>query len=137
MIARTLLAATALAALASCSAFNKNQDEYDTGVADVGNPYGVPGYDTTGTEAGAYAPESGASANPTYAPAAYEETTPATPATPAGAGGGAAKVHTVVKGDTLWGISKKYGVSIDSIKAANNMTKDTAVLGAKLKIPAR
>ena len=135
MIARTSLAAVALLALASCSLFKK-KDPYDTGY-DTGNPYGVPGYDTSGTEAGAYTPEG--SANPTYQPAAYEETTPTAPAEPSApaATGGAAKIHTVGKGDTLWGIAKKYGVSVDSIKTANNLTKDTAVLGAKLKIPAR
>ncbi|MBC7979331.1 MAG: LysM peptidoglycan-binding domain-containing protein, partial [Armatimonadetes bacterium] len=47
-----------------------------------------------------------------------------------------ARVHTVVKGDSLWVISKKYNVPIDAIKAANAMTKDTVVLGTKLQIPA-
>ncbi len=32
----------------------------------------------------------------------------------------ASTIHTVKKNDTLWGISKQYGVSIQSIKQANN-----------------
>ncbi len=59
---------------------------------------------------------------------------PSAPSVPAASG--PVTLHTVVKGDTLSGISKKYKVSIASIKAANNMTKDTVVLGSKIKIPA-
>ncbi|XP_044503335.1 probable endopeptidase p60 isoform X2 [Mangifera indica] len=31
----------------------------------------------------------------------------------------------IVKGDTMWGLSRKYGVSIDAIKEANGLTGDT------------
>jgi LysM repeat protein len=48
----------------------------------------------------------------------------------------AATTHTVVKGDTLGGIAAKYKVPMASIKKANNMTKDTVVLGKKMIIPA-
>ena len=61
---------------------------------------------------------------------AVEEPTAVTPV-PAGA----VTLHTVVKGDTLSGIASKYKVSIASIKTANKMTKDTVVLGSKIKIP--
>ncbi|MGC4014981.1 MAG: LysM peptidoglycan-binding domain-containing protein [Luteolibacter sp.] len=53
---------------------------------------------------------------------------------PSAAGGTS---HVVVKGDTLGGIARKYGVSQDAIKKANDMTKDTVVLGKTLQIPAR
>jgi len=59
-------------------------------------------------------------------------TTPAAPSTPSN---GAAIIHTVVKGDTLSGISAKYKVPIASIKAANRMTNDTVVLDRKMVIP--
>lgn len=101
---------------------------------DVSNPYAAPDYgDDSGT------PFETSDVNPAYdAPAVYEDTTPAPTYTPAPAPTRASsKVHTVVRGDTLWGISKKYGVSIDSIKNANGLTKDTAVLGARLQIPAQ
>jgi LysM repeat protein len=42
-----------------------------------------------------------------------------------------------VRGDSLWSIGKKYGVSIDAIKQANGMSRDIVVLGTKLKIPAQ
>ncbi|XP_057850200.1 uncharacterized protein LOC131060804 isoform X1 [Cryptomeria japonica] len=41
----------------------------------------------------------------------------------------------LIKGDTLWDLSQKYGVSIDSIKAANGLTDDMIYAGDKLIIP--
>lgn len=43
--------------------------------------------------------------------------------------------HTVRRGDTLWGISRKYGKSVSSIKRANNLKSDTIRSGQRLKIP--
>lgn len=100
---------------------------------DVSNPYAAPDYsDTTG------AANPPSDVNPAYDEAAvYEDTTPAVPHTAAPEPAARASVHTVVRGDSLWSISKKYGVSIDAIKQANGMTRDIAVLGAKLNIPAQ
>ncbi len=50
---------------------------------------------------------------------------------------GSAIIHTVVKGDTLSGLSAKYNVPMASIKAANRMTSDVVVLGRKMVIPPR
>ena len=47
-------------------------------------------------------------------------------------------VHTVVKGDTLWGIAEKYlgsGVRYKEIKTLNGLDSDTIYSGQKLKIP--
>lgn len=44
-------------------------------------------------------------------------------------------VHTVVRGDTLGELARKYRVSIATIKKANGMKSDAAMLGQKLKIP--
>jgi len=127
------LTVAALVSIAASCAPKTGGDGYD-----VSNPYAAPDYvDATGT------PILPDDLNPTYdAPAAYEDvaTTPAvsTPAVNTPARKAASpKIHTVVRGDTLSGLSKKYGASVASIKKANGLNRDTIVLGAKLKIPAR
>ena len=48
------------------------------------------------------------------------------------------RIHTVVKGDTLWGIAEKYlgsGIRYKEIKALNGLDSDTIYSGQKLKIP--
>ncbi len=111
---------------------------------DVSNPYAAPDY---ADQAGS--PVSPSNVNPAYdAPAAYEDTAAAptpevtapvvhTPAKTTPKITSKSKVHTVVRGDTLWGLSKQYGVPAASIKSANGLTRDSVVLGAKLTIPAK
>ena len=43
--------------------------------------------------------------------------------------------HTVKKGDTLSGLAKRYGVTIDEIKANNKIKGNNIMLGQKLRIP--
>lgn len=43
--------------------------------------------------------------------------------------------HKVQQGDSLWKISRKYGVSVESIIKANNLESDRLKLGKELKIP--
>lgn len=55
-----------------------------------------------------------------------------------GSGATTYRVHTVTKGDTLWGIAVKYlgnGTRYKEIKALNGLTSDTIFSGQKLKIP--
>ncbi|MCB1206519.1 MAG: LysM peptidoglycan-binding domain-containing protein [Verrucomicrobiae bacterium] len=47
----------------------------------------------------------------------------------------ATKTHTVVKGDTLMSLSRKFNTSVESIKSANGLRSDTINLGQTLKIP--
>ena len=131
---RILSSSLLCAAVVSCA--SQKADEYDT----TGNPYGIP-------DAG-MDPAMAAQGNPIYdTPAAYEDsayTTPAVPGVPAvpsvpavapEPAAGPAVIHTVVKGDTLSGLSSKYNVPMESIKQANRMTNDTVVLGRKMVIP--
>ena len=91
--------------------------------------------------------------DPVYdTPAAYEETaaTPTTQPSEDPMSGTAsdigaavlpdhapATIHTVVKGDTLSGLSAKYRVPMASIMSANRMTDDKVILGRKMVIPPR
>ena len=43
--------------------------------------------------------------------------------------------YTVERGDTLYSIAKRLGVSVDSLKAANNLTTNMLSVGDKLIIP--
>ena len=45
------------------------------------------------------------------------------------------RIHRVVKGDTLYNISKRYDVAIASIKAENGITGTNLSLGQQLSIP--
>ena len=122
------LAATAALAAALASCAPQGADTYDTG-----DPYGYADPGMAQTPAPAYD-------NPVYdTPAAYEETaaTPAYQEPAAPSPTASATIHTVVKGDTLSGISSKYKVPMESIKQANRMTNDTVILGRKMVIPPR
>lgn len=43
--------------------------------------------------------------------------------------------HTVVKGDTLWGLSRKYGSSVSKIQKANGLSGTKIINGRTLVIP--
>lgn len=47
------------------------------------------------------------------------------------------KIHIVQKGDTLWELSKKYGVDFEELKAANShlSSPDMVMPGMKIRIP--
>ena len=126
-----LLGLSALIILPSCGLGGGDED-YDTS-----DPYGVP--DAGGYESAPYQDVNPPASNPTYGSAAYEETAPAT-ATPTAptAPPAVASTHIVAKGDTLWGLSRKYNVTVDAIRAANGMAADdnNVRLGQTINIPA-
>jgi nucleoid-associated protein YgaU len=45
------------------------------------------------------------------------------------------RTHTVTRGDTLYGLARKYGSTVSKIKSANGLSGDMIRLGQKLKIP--
>lgn len=46
----------------------------------------------------------------------------------------ASKFYTVKKGDSLFSISKNFGMSIDDLKKINNMTSNKIVIGQKIRL---
>jgi LysM repeat protein len=78
---------------------------------------------------------------PAPAPVAIAEKKPAPKAEPKPAAkttSSGSRSHTMAKGDTLYGLARKYGVSAAAIQKANNITKPESIRdGAKLIIPAK
>jgi LysM repeat protein len=48
---------------------------------------------------------------------------------------GGQRSHTVSAGDSLWGIARRYGVTMERIRAANRLPDDQVRLGQTLIIP--
>lgn len=45
--------------------------------------------------------------------------------------------YTVKSGDSLWSISKKYGITVDELKEANNLSSNLLSVGQNLLIPSK
>ena len=43
--------------------------------------------------------------------------------------------YTVKAGDSLWNISKKYGITVNELKKLNNLTSDNLSIGQVLRVP--
>lgn len=54
-------------------------------------------------------------------------TTPTKPA-------GAVQYHTVVQSETLWAISRKYGITVDQLKQLNSLSDNTIKPGQQLRV---
>ncbi|MDP0489720.1 MAG: LysM peptidoglycan-binding domain-containing protein [Verrucomicrobiota bacterium JB023] len=128
--------------LVACTAPMNNPNNINQGgtYTDPNNPYAVPGVSTTGTYDPApqvnapYQPVAPTPVNPpayTPVPSQAPVTIPSAGASTSVGG----TTHTVSSGDTLWGLSRKYGVSVDSIRQANGLTGDTIITGQTLSIP--
>ncbi|MGB0775511.1 MAG: LysM peptidoglycan-binding domain-containing protein [Akkermansiaceae bacterium] len=153
-----LLSLGAITALAfsSCA---QNDPEYaawkkkkDAEAAAANNPYGAPaaganpyGVPQTGGETGSYTPAGGTTGAAPYQPlpgvnqppAAGVPAQPAPPIAGHGGGAGGGVSHTVVSGDSLWGLARKYNTSIEAIQQANGLTGTNIQTGQTLTIPAQ
>ncbi len=87
-----------------------------------GSSYGSDGYYQDSGPA--YTPPP---TTPSYTPPAPTYSPPATTSS--------SRSHTVVKGDTLYNISKRYGTTVSAIQRANGINGDLIRLGERLVIP--
>jgi LysM repeat protein len=107
------------------------------------DPYGIPG-----SETGSYAPYQPLPGVNDPMPPATEPLTPlgntpgptpysGLPPTPAPGApiGGTTQPHIVVKGDSLWGLAKRYQTTPEAIRAANGLSGNTIQTGRTLQIP--
>ena len=155
----TLCFAIALSlSFTSCSTFDPEYAEYKkqkeaqtAGGAQsaFGDPYGVPG-----GESGVYTPDPpyqplpGVNNPPpppdpipplgvTPGPTSFPPSLPPTPAPGAGVSAPEGKTvpHIVTKGDSLWGLAKHYGTSVEAIQAAYGLSDINIQAGRTLQIP--
>jgi len=149
--ATLLLIATCLAPLlfSACSTGSgySNWKSNNPGPSGAANPYGVP---RAGGELGSYpqaptaptSPENnpyqtlpainqaGSPTAPAAAPSLVPSNTLDSPPAPI-----ASTTYTVVSGDSLWGIARKNGTSVEAIQSANGLSSTTIRIGQQLNIP--
>ena len=153
-----ILASVATAVISSCAVFDPEYKEYKKQQKEqqANNPYDAPQLEPTPTTQ-TTAP---VNENPYGVPSQTADTFPHQdlPALPGGIGtvdnpapviegqmmnipaNGAQTFtktipHTVVKGDTIWGLSKQYKVTQFDILSANNLTSDKIMIGQTILIP--
>ena len=164
-INKVVLASTAILSLAlipSCAVFDPNYAAYKkqqaaqtagSAVASA-NPYGVPAVNTASANPYAVPGANGETGSVPYQPIPGVTNTPTPnivqsiptptpiPSTQAYTplpqeSSASASTHIVEKGDTIWGLTRKYGVTGDALRTANNLQTDTIWVGQRLSIPAR
>ncbi|MBL50276.1 MAG: hypothetical protein CMP28_15205 [Roseibacillus sp.] len=137
--------------LSSCSAFDPEYAEYkkqkeaqaagqapygqvnDFGIpgAPMGSPYQqLPTVDNAPPAPDPIPPLPGATPGPTpnFPPLGPAPGPGAPPA-------GNTVAHTVVKGDSLWGLAKRYGTTVEAIQAANGISDTNIQTGRTIQIP--
>lgn len=139
----TLLLLAPIALFVSCTQNSGQGGAPVAPAANVGNEYGVPTAQPTGQYNPPYQqvdpinppaqsyPPANAYGTPPAAPA------PSIPSTPAPSPQLNGNVYTIQKGDSLWGLSRKFGTTVDAIKEANGLSSDTIIDGRTLIIPGR
>ena len=114
-----------------------NTDPYGSAVT---NPYGVPGAGTQApSEVGRYTSQNPAPYQPLPSapndPAPTRAGFPTIPGPGTGAPTGPTTTHIVTTGDSLWGLARKYGTTVEAIQQANGLSGSTIQTGRTLQIP--
>lgn len=108
--------------------------------------FAIPGCRSTGKKPAAPVPVAATETSPFAAaeiPAPPADVaairfSPTRPGTPTAAEVTAPETYTVVKGDNLWSIAKKHGLTVKELAAANKLRSDSTLkLGQVLTLPAK
>ncbi|MEJ6644618.1 MAG: LysM peptidoglycan-binding domain-containing protein [Akkermansiaceae bacterium] len=126
----TLLLLAPVALLASCSRFNNQPAAPAAAPADQ---YGIPAADVYNPDAAPYQPVDTINLPASATPPVYDPPIATPPPAVVSSGG----QHMIQKGDTLWGISRRYSVSVEALQQANGITDTNIVEGRTLIIPGR
>lgn len=89
------------------------------------NPNVAPPQPIPGVNQDAYQPAPITQGAQNYGQQAYSQPAP----------GGSTTSHTVVSGDSLWGLAKRYNTTIEEIQVANSLTSTLIRTGQTLQIP--
>lgn len=124
--------------LLSVSCITKNGNSSDP--YSNSNPYyGPQGAYTDNSAAAPIADSSGyvapAPAESSYSAPPPPHQAPASSSYSAPSGGVGSKSHTVVHGDTLYSLARRYGTSVNAIKNTNGLNSNLIRLGQTLRIP--
>jgi membrane-bound lytic murein transglycosylase D len=131
--------------LASCTALDPDYAEYKklkeaqtAGQSPYGqvNDFGVPGGGLDGAPYQPLPTVHNAPPAPAPIPPLPDATPgPGVPPGPSPTPAGNIVPHTVAKGDSLWGLAKRYGTTIEAIQAANGLAGTDIQAGRTLQIP--
>lgn len=119
------------ALLTSCS----NNSEPVAPPVSSGDEYGVPGANAPYQPVQPINPPATPVPAPLPPPAPVAGTPAPTPVAPTAPATGTP--YTIQAGDSLWGIARDNGTTVEAIKQLNGLTSDTIVAGKTLMIPAR
>ena len=106
--------------------------------APAATPVGAETSPVAGSEAGSPLASSPSAAPAEVASIRFSPTRPGTPAAAEVTAPPAPATYTVVKGDNLWSIAKKNGITVKELTAVNNLRSDSTLkLGQVLKLPSK
>lgn len=131
-----LLVTIPAAFLVSCSNPAPEEPAAPAAAPDA-NPYGVPGAPLPNYDPNAAAYQPIAPINPPATVPGAAPVPPVNPVSPVAptAPAAVASSHVVVKGDSLWGLSRQYNVTVEALQQANGLTNTQINVGQTLAIP--
>ena len=92
-------------------------------------------YNTGGEQAQVYPANGAGATQPNYNAGAPDWNAGVSTKPAAATGGGGGRSYTVVRGDTQYGIARRYGISVTKLQQANGLNTSNLQIGQRLRIP--